>query len=149
MTSDDNPEYVIKDFLTEERMFQCQDVQGSSIKYVRNIFQKTNISTPLIRTFMCAYQRVREMLVFRKILRMYLMDGPLRFCVFGESTNFKICDITIDITSYQNLHFPLLLQIPRQYQNQMWSDIRVIQEKHYQFDFSYIAMTGNWFQVLL
>ena len=38
---------------------------GSSIKYVRKIFRKTNISI-----------RGLEMLVFRKILRMYLMDDP-------------------------------------------------------------------------
>ena len=44
---------------------------GSSIKYVRKIFRKTNISNPLIRT------RTLEILVFRKILRTYLMDGPL------------------------------------------------------------------------
>ena len=47
--------------------------KGSSIKYVCKIFRKTNISNPL-------YVRVRirglEMLVFRKILRTYLMDGP-------------------------------------------------------------------------
>ena len=55
---------------------------GSSIKYVRKIFRKTNISNPLVRTRTCAYQgvtvRIRgiEMLVFRKILRTYLMDDP-------------------------------------------------------------------------
>ena len=40
--------------------------------YVRKIFRKANISTPLIHT------RIRglEMLVFRKILRTYLMDDP-------------------------------------------------------------------------
>ena len=31
-----------------------------SIKYVRNIFRKTNISNPLIRTRTCAYQEVRN-----------------------------------------------------------------------------------------
>ena len=47
---------------------------GSSIKYVRRIFRKTNISNPPLRTV-----RIRgvEMLVFRKILRTYLMDNPL------------------------------------------------------------------------
>ena len=41
----------------------------SSIKYARKIFRKTSISNLL---------RIRglEMLVFRKILRTYLMDGP-------------------------------------------------------------------------
>ena len=52
-------------------------IGGLSIKYVRKISRKTNISNPLIRTRSCAYQGVR-MLVFRKILRTYLMDGPLK-----------------------------------------------------------------------
>ena len=50
---------------------------GSSIKYKRKIFRKTNISNTLIR-----HVRVRirglEMLVFREILRTYLMDDPFR-----------------------------------------------------------------------
>ena len=33
---------------------------GSSIKHVRKIFRKTNISKPPIRTCMCAYQGVRH-----------------------------------------------------------------------------------------
>ena len=46
----------------------------SSIKYVRIFFRKTIISNPLISIRV----RIRglEMLVFRKILRTYLMDGP-------------------------------------------------------------------------
>ena len=34
--------------------------KGLSIKYARNIFRKTNISNPLIRTRTCAYQGVRN-----------------------------------------------------------------------------------------
>ena len=34
--------------------------KGPSIKYVRKIFRKTNISNPLIRTHSCAYQGVRN-----------------------------------------------------------------------------------------
>ena len=45
--------------------------KGSSIKSVRKIFRKTNISNPLSVRI-----RVLEMLVFRKILSMYLMDDP-------------------------------------------------------------------------
>ena len=41
----------------------------SSIKYARKIFRKTSISNLLLI-------RGLEMLVFRKILRTYLMDGP-------------------------------------------------------------------------
>ena len=48
---------------------------GPSIKYVRKIFRKTNISNPLIRTRTCAYQGVK-MLVFRKILGTYFTDDP-------------------------------------------------------------------------
>ena len=54
--------------------------EGSSIKYEPKIFRKTDISYPLIRTRMCASDThtVRigglEILVFRKILRTYLMD---------------------------------------------------------------------------
>ena len=39
-----------------------------SIKYLRKIFRKTNIYNSLVREL--------EMLVFRKILRMSLMDEP-------------------------------------------------------------------------
>ena len=47
--------------------------KGPSIKYVRKIFRKTNISNPLIRTRTCVCRGL-EMLVSRKILRTYLMD---------------------------------------------------------------------------
>ena len=33
---------------------------GLSMKYVRKIFRKTNISNPLIRTRTCTYQKVRN-----------------------------------------------------------------------------------------
>ena len=49
--------------------------KGPSIKYVSKIFRKTNIFNPWY-----AHVRVRirglAMLVFRKILRTYLMDDP-------------------------------------------------------------------------
>ena len=58
-----------------------------SIKYVRKIFRKTNISNPLIHT--CTYVCVSgvrglQLLVFRKILRTYLMDGPYSNGDIGE-----------------------------------------------------------------
>ena len=49
---------------------------GSSIKQVRKIFQKTNISNPLI-AHVGVRNRESEILVFQKILRTYLMGGPL------------------------------------------------------------------------
>ena len=59
---------------------------GPSIKYVRKIFRKTNISNPLIRTLTCAYQGL-EMLAFRKILRTCSMDGPCEKTVcIGENS---------------------------------------------------------------
>ena len=33
----------------------------------------------------------------------------LDFCVFDKSTNFKICDVIIDITAHYNVHFRLFL----------------------------------------
>ena len=47
-------------------------IMESSIKYVRKIFRKTNISYPLILTRTCAYQEVRKV-IFRKILRTYVL----------------------------------------------------------------------------
>lgn len=32
----------------------------------------------------------------------------LDFCVFDKSLNFKICDVTIDITAHYKLYFRLL-----------------------------------------
>ena len=51
---------------------------GPSIKYVRNVFRKPNISNPLIRTLRMR-MRGLQMLVFRKILRTYLMDDPYKY----------------------------------------------------------------------
>ena len=52
---------------------EWQLYKGPSIKYVSKIFRKTNISSPLINTRTCAFRGL-EMLVFRKILRTYLLD---------------------------------------------------------------------------
>ena len=60
------------------RFFQCTQsgpkVKGPSIKYVRKIFQKSNISNPLIH--IRVHIRGLEILVFQKSLRTYLMDDP-------------------------------------------------------------------------
>ena len=42
---------------------------GSLFQYVRKIFQKTNVSYPLMHTRSCAYQELKN--VFRNILRTY------------------------------------------------------------------------------
>ena len=49
--------------------------KGSSIKYVRKISRKTNISNPLIRT--CAYQGVRNVSFWENFVYVLLMDVPL------------------------------------------------------------------------
>ena len=49
---------------------------GLSIKYVSKIFRKTNISDTLWYAHVRACIRGLEMLVFWKILRTYLVDGP-------------------------------------------------------------------------
>ena len=60
---------------------------GSSIKYVRKMFLKTDISTPLIRTRMCAYQGVSDVSFSKNLV--YVLNGrshylilllPLRQC---------------------------------------------------------------------
>ena len=40
-----------------------------------------------------------------------------------KSTNFKICDVIIDITAYEKIHFWLFLLNPREYQIDIWSNI--------------------------
>ena len=56
--------FWLKEKIVIDMILQCLckyfDKKGSSIKYVRKIFQKTNISNPLIRIRMCAYQGVRN-----------------------------------------------------------------------------------------
>ena len=53
------------------------------IHYVHKIFQKSNISTLLIRTRMRAYQGVRNV-SFLENLPTYLMNGPLVFWCFRQ-----------------------------------------------------------------
>ena len=48
-------------------------IKGSSIKYVRKIFRKTNISKPLIRTGTCAYQGVRNVIFSENFA--YILNG--------------------------------------------------------------------------
>ena len=55
---------------------------GSSIKYVRKIFRKTNISNPMIRTHKCAYQRVKN-ISFSENFAYVLNRWPLSVRVKG------------------------------------------------------------------
>ena len=56
--------FWLKEKIVIDMILQCLckyfDKKGSFIKYVRKIFQKTNISNPLIRIRTCAYQGVRN-----------------------------------------------------------------------------------------
>ena len=71
---------------------------GSSIKYVRNIFRKTNIYDPLIRTRTCACQGVRNV-SFSKNFAYVLNGRPL--CVLVGITSYteglQICAISAGI----------------------------------------------------
>ena len=42
------------------REYKMSRREGTTINYVRKIFRKTNISTPMIRTRTCAHQGVRN-----------------------------------------------------------------------------------------
>ena len=50
--------YYLKGLWRERTRIYMKLCLGSSIKYIRKIFRKTNISNPLIRVRTCAYQRV-------------------------------------------------------------------------------------------
>ena len=50
--------HYLKGLRRERRRIYMKLCLGSSIKYIRKIFRKTNISNPLIRVRTCAYQRV-------------------------------------------------------------------------------------------
>ena len=50
---------------------------GHPLSTYAKFSKKLTFLTPLIRTRRCAYQGVRNV-SFSKILRMYLMDGPIR-----------------------------------------------------------------------
>ena len=60
--------YLVIELSSKSSFFVSQ--LGSSIKYVRKIFRKTNISNTLIRT------NTLEMLVYAENF-VYLMDGPI------------------------------------------------------------------------
>ena len=94
--------------LNEAANFSSADLlKGRPIKYVRKIFRKTNISNPLKRTHVRVRIRGLETLVFRKILRMYLMDDPKQDFILKFSEDF----ITIFFSAaiFQNTFGKLIL----------------------------------------
>ena len=62
--------------IVAEHINQCKCIKGPSIKYVRKIFRKNNISNPLIRTRTCAYQWVRNV-IFSENFAHVLNGWPL------------------------------------------------------------------------
>ena len=59
-------------------MLTFEFAMGPSIKYVRKMFRKSNISNLRVRIWGL------EMLVFQKILRTYLMDDP-HYWLYSEA----------------------------------------------------------------
>ena len=68
---------------------------GSSIKYVRKIFRKANISNPLIRT--CAYQGVRNVSLSENFA--YVLNGWPHVSTNGK-TKMKYPDFNIQINLF-------------------------------------------------
>ena len=64
-------------------------IWGSSIKCVRKIFRKTNISNPLIRTHTCAYQGVRNV-TFSENFAYVLYGCPLA-CIMKNKISHLTC----------------------------------------------------------
>ena len=55
----------------------------------------------------------------------------LDFYVFVKSTNFKICDVIIGITTYWKLHLCIIFFNPKYYQTEIWSNASVLCGKHF------------------
>ena len=65
-------------------------------------------------------------------------------CGFDNSTNFKIFDVIIYITAHLKLYFPLF-----RWNSVICSDIGVCYAKYFQFIFTSIVKTRNYFQAVL
>ena len=67
--------------------------KGSSIKYVRKFFRKTNISKSLIRTRTCAYQGARNVSISENFA--YLLHGwPLISAVYFAWNMLEVVEST-------------------------------------------------------
>ena len=55
----------------------------------------------------------------------------------------KFTDVIIDIATEWKLHLCLFLLNPKYYQNEIWSNISVLYDKHFCHDFGSILETGN------
>ena len=54
----------------------------------------------------------------------------LDFCIFMKSTNFKICDVIIDIAAKCELHFCLIFN-RKYYRNEIWPNTSVSYKKEF------------------
>ena len=107
-------------FKTKYWLIWPQFVKGSSIKYVRKSFRKTNISNPLIRTCTrtCAYQGVRNASFsenFAYVLKSYLRYKtitPQSVLSEAQVKNFFLFRRKIMFRS-QDIQVFVVLAIPR------------------------------------
>ena len=75
------------------QLISITHAMGSSIKYVRKIFRKTNISNPLIRTRTCAYQGVRNVSFPENFV--YVLNGwPQYIRLFDKGYEVVFLDIS-------------------------------------------------------
>ena len=51
-----------------------------------------------------------------------------RFLGFCEIYKLKICDVILDVTTYEKLHLWLFLVNPREYQIKTWSNVNAAYE---------------------
>ena len=76
--------------------------KGSSIKYVRKIFQKTNISNPLIRIRTCAYQGVINISFLENFVYVlnewFKMETGAMLRSFSE--NLKLFEFSKDLENF-------------------------------------------------
>ena len=99
--------------------------KGSSIKYVRKIFRKTNISNPLIHTRTCVYQGVRNISFsenFTYVLNRWSLSLQLFFPIACWARCHSICPLQflLRIVSFHGnliLYFqqliPLTVEFPK------------------------------------
>ena len=84
-----SPNFVYK--LGYRNYTSMLQLKGSSIKYVRKTFRKTNISNPLIRTCTCEYQGVRNVSFLENFA--YVLNGLPRIWIFSKNLNLTAVDL--------------------------------------------------------
>ena len=64
-----------------------------------------------------------------------------RFLGFCEIYKLKICDVILDVTTYEKLHLWLFLVNPREYQIKIWSNVNAAYKEYLQPVLSSILKT--------